>query len=327
MNNLIFRLNNTLRSLLWLLLFIIFFLDLLFGLSFLILLFFKLFGCFLLLKCLFFLLADIFLKLGLVLGHIHIVNKGIVSFDFDTHKLWLFTFTIDVLKNFVISGNFFLVLSKHTVDAIKSGISYELLEIGVDEETGYVCMEHDIISHTNLPFFVLIVFTLRASVRQAPWCTLLAGLRIGLSSLLRFLDTFVPANIDECLLVKEGFVNITDHTFRHRLDTETSFWFNKSSARWHLTSFFKLSEVLVLFRSVFGVGDLVNVFTHHFTEFRLLHSFGKGSQLFFIHFKFFAFHEGMVHSLISFLLGCSFYFNSTKIFWCVWVHFRFLSLC
>ncbi len=112
-------------------------------------------------------LVDVFLELGLGLIHIHIVQKWIAGFYFDCHELRFATMTLalDVLHDFVIGGNFLLVLRQNFIDTINCCISDEFLELSLHDKISNISVEHDIISHDNALFVVLIVLSFADTVR------------------------------------------------------------------------------------------------------------------------------------------------------------------
>ena len=112
-------------------------------------------------------LVDVFLELGLSLIHIHIVQKRIASFDLDCHQLRFaaMTFALDVLHDFVISGNFLLVLRQNFIDTINCCIGDEFLELSLHDKVTHISVEHNIISHDYTLFVILIVLSLTNTVR------------------------------------------------------------------------------------------------------------------------------------------------------------------
>jgi len=63
----------------------------------------------------------------------------------------------------------------------------------------------------------------------------------------------VKADVDKSLLFEESLLKVTLHLLGSRLDAEASDWSNEFGACRHLTSLFKLSQILVLLWPVLGV--------------------------------------------------------------------------
>lgn len=115
-------------------------------------------------------LVDVFLEFCLLLIHIHIVKKLIVSLFSDCHELGLSTMALakDVLQDLVVSAELFFVLSHDSVHAIDCSVSDELLELCHRDELSNVSVEHHIVSHADITLVILVMLTLTHTIWQAP---------------------------------------------------------------------------------------------------------------------------------------------------------------
>ena len=64
-----------------------------------------------------------------MLVNISVGKERVLSLYLDLQKAWLTSLALKVLKDLVVSGAALLVLCEDAIDAVYSGISYELLEI------------------------------------------------------------------------------------------------------------------------------------------------------------------------------------------------------
>ena len=149
-------------------------------------------------------LANFFLKLGLLLIDINIVEEFVFCCHFDCHELRLpaVTLAIDMLHDFVVRTQLFLVLCQHTVHAIDGGVSYKLLELGHPDEVGNVGAEDYIVSHADGTLVILIVLSFADTVGQAPRDAFFA-VGADLLNLVRLVDRIMPRYVHEGLLVEE----------------------------------------------------------------------------------------------------------------------------
>ena len=184
---------------------------------------------------------DIFLELRLTLGHVHVVDELVVGIHSNCHELGLTAvhLTQDVLHDLVIGREFLLVLGHDAVATIDSGVSDELLELGIVDEVGDVPVEHHIVSHAETALIVLVVLALADTVGKAPSYALLT---ISASNLLLLglFDILVPTHIDEGLLIEERLLVVTDHLLRRCLDAEACDWLDQLGANRELTALLHL---------------------------------------------------------------------------------------
>ena len=192
-------------------------------------------------------IIDLFLKFCLLLIHVNVIEQWVTTLYPNSHKLWLtaVSLTVNVFHNLVISAQLFFVLSKDSIDTVYSCISYELLEICLDDKVCDIGMEHHIVSHADASSVVLIVLAFAHSVWKTPGS---ASLAVWASDFLALglLNRLVPTNIEERLLVEELLFVVADHLFGGGLDAKASSWLDESCTRWHLTSLFHLAQVLIV---------------------------------------------------------------------------------
>ena len=111
----------------------------------------------------------------------------------------------------------------------------------------------------------------------------------------------MPAHIDKCLLVEELLLLVTDQLLGESLDTEASIRLDQGRTNGQLSSLLHFSEVLIMFWSVLGVGDLIDVVAHQAVELSFLHGLGELGQLLLADVHLPSFEERMVDLLLLFL--------------------------
>lgn len=114
----------------------------------------------------------------------------------------------------------------------------------------------------------------------------------------------MPTHIDKSLLVKELLLLVADHLLSESLDAEARVWLDQHGAHGHLTTFFHLSEILVVLGPVLGIRDLIHVLAHEVLKLCGLHSLRELLELAVRDVHFATFKERMVHLVpLLFTLG------------------------
>ena len=190
-------------------------------------------------------------------------------------------------------------------------------------------MENTIKSGAQILFIILIVSHFRHSVRKAP---VYSSFTISLSDsfLLWFLHLFVETDIDKTFLIKEGLCLLRHHFLCGCLDTESSDWLDELCARWKISLFLHLSQILLHLWFVLWIWNFIYVISQHVAELRCFHGFGKSFELWLIHIKFLAFDEWVVNGLgVFFSLGLLLFkghfwfdFHPAGRLRCVWVEWH-----
>lgn len=183
-------------------------------------------------------------------------------------------------------------------------------------------MKHNIVSHADCSFQVLIVLSFTDAIRQLP-AHALFSIRFSYWLLVRLVYIFVPAHINEYLLVEEGLFDITHHSFRHSLNTKASFRLNKVCSSRHFILFFHFQKVSVLFISELWIWDFINILTHDILKFRFSHGFSKSREFLMWHIHLFSFNKRMIDFFSIFKHFLTLVdFNAVKIFGRVGVDHR-----
>jgi len=90
------------------------------------------------------------------------------------------------------------------------------------------------------------------TVRKPPACSF-STIGLGHFFSLRLVNQLMEAHIDKGLLVKELFLDITDHFLGKSLDAKACIWLDQFGADGELTSLLHLFQVLIVLGTMLWV--------------------------------------------------------------------------